>query len=127
MCIKVNTLKIENNKLYGTIKWVRNYTDVKIVFDGLPREDLSLIFKYEFINDIALHIKMFCPRCLRRIDIVACALPDKLTLIVCDIVRVMTSRRSIRRNKYHAKLATFLLKMGFMGDVIGITGQTREI
>ena len=56
MCIKVNTLKIENNKLYGTIKWVRNYTDVKIVFDGLPREDLSLIFKYEFINDIALEL-----------------------------------------------------------------------
>ena len=57
MCIKVNTLKIENNKLYGTIKWVRNYTDVKIVFDGLPREDLSLIFKYEFINDIDLELE----------------------------------------------------------------------
>ena len=47
MC-KLNTLKIENNKLYGTIK-ARN-TDVKVVFDGLHKEDLSLMFEYEFVN-----------------------------------------------------------------------------
>ena len=48
MCIKLNTLKIENNKLYGTIK-ARN-TDVKVIFDGLHKEDLSLMFEYEFVN-----------------------------------------------------------------------------
>ena len=46
MCIKLNTLKIENNKLYGTIK----ATNVKVVFDGLHKEDLSLMFEYEFVN-----------------------------------------------------------------------------
>jgi hypothetical protein len=46
--MSVNTLKIENDKLYGTIKW----TDVvKITFDGLHKEDLSLVFEYEFAND----------------------------------------------------------------------------
>ena len=45
MC-KLNSLKIENNKLYGTIK----NTDVKVVFDGLHKEDLSLMFEYEFVN-----------------------------------------------------------------------------
>ena len=47
MCIELNTLKIENNKLYGTIK-ARN--TVKVVFDGLHKEDLSLMFEYEFVN-----------------------------------------------------------------------------
>ena len=47
MCIKLNTLKIENNKLYGTIK----ATNVKVVFVGLHKEDLSLMFEYEFVNN----------------------------------------------------------------------------
>ena len=45
MCL--NTLKIENNKLYGTIK----ATNVKVVFDGLHKEDLQLMFEYEFVNN----------------------------------------------------------------------------
>lgn len=49
MFITINTLRIENNKLYGTIKWVRNYT-IKVIFDGLHKEDLSLMFEYEFVN-----------------------------------------------------------------------------
>ena len=50
MCT-VNTLKIENDKLYGTIKWFHNNLDVvKITFDGLHKEDLSLAFEYEFVN-----------------------------------------------------------------------------
>ena len=44
----VNTLRIENNKLFGTIK--HNCTDVRIVFDGLHKEDLALMFEYEFVN-----------------------------------------------------------------------------
>ena len=45
MC-KLNKVKIENNKLYGTIK-ARN---VKIIFDGLHKEDLSMMFEYELVN-----------------------------------------------------------------------------
>ena len=46
-----NTLRIENEKLYGTLKWVyNNNCSVRIVFDGLHKEDISLMFEYEFVN-----------------------------------------------------------------------------
>ena len=40
--------------MYGTLKWDCTDVDVnvKIVFDGLHIEDLSLIFEYEFINEV---------------------------------------------------------------------------
>ena len=45
--ISVNTLRVEENKLYGTIKWVIDYANVsvKLVFEGLYKEDLSEVFK----------------------------------------------------------------------------------
>ena len=50
MFITVNTLRIENEKIYGTLKWVYNNCSVRIVFDGLHKEDLSLMFEYQFVN-----------------------------------------------------------------------------
>ena len=48
--ISVNTLRVKENKLYGTIKWVIHYAlvdviSVKVVFEGLYDEDLSEVFK----------------------------------------------------------------------------------
>ena len=50
MFITVNTVHIERNKLYGTIKWVHNSDIVILKFDGLHKEDLSFMFEYEFFN-----------------------------------------------------------------------------
>lgn len=46
--ITVNTLRVKENKVYGSVKWVHysiNDISVTVTFEGLYDEDLSEVFK----------------------------------------------------------------------------------
>ena len=49
MFITANTLRVEDEKLYGTILWKREFSKrvagVRITFNGEPIDELSLIFR----------------------------------------------------------------------------------
>lgn len=57
MCIKLNTLKVENGKLFGIVKWTYSFTGGKRVtgivlhFEGEPVDTVSLLF-HSFIHPI---------------------------------------------------------------------------
>ena len=59
MCIKLNSLKVENGKLYGTVKWTYEFgskriTGIVVHFEGEPVDTVALLF-HSFLKPVDMN------------------------------------------------------------------------